>query len=183
MGRARSLLTGRVPSSSKANRRSIGMKYGEVVMDFLLLIGAVFLFYSALQIPGGISKEIGPALWPGVLLAGIAILSFVLLVEKCRGKNEERKREETEQKEKGRFYLAVILPFAYLYFLQYVGFILSTLILLGSLIYLMGYRRRLLILVVPVIFVASILIFFGIIMQVDFPRGSGFLREISYLFY
>lgn len=159
------------------------MKYGEIAMEGTLFISSIFLFYNALQIPRGIAREIGPALWPAILLSGIAILSLILIVKAFRGGIKKEKVTQKKSERKRVFFLAVILTFVYVYLLKFAGFIVPTMILLGSHMYLMGYRKKSLILIVPVIFVASILFFFGIIMKVTFPRGIGLLREMSYLFY
>jgi hypothetical protein len=79
--------------------------------------------------------------------------------------------------------LNVVLLFVYMMVQDVVGFVVSTLLYLLAAGWTIGYRKPLRLAIYAAAVTAALLVVFGVLFVVPLPRGSGQLRELSYLIY
>jgi len=110
------------------------MKINDAIFGAVfLLLGVVILFHIQAfpKIPG---QPVGPALFPGVLSAALAICGVLLIVSGIRLRNEQPWYETAEWMRSGRHFIAfaaiVAGVAAYVLFANSVGFLIVAPILL-----------------------------------------------------
>lgn len=161
------------------------MRYGELIMEFIYLVISIIYLIATYSIGRGpVRFEIGPALWPRMLLICMPIISIILIIKEIKFIKQEKYKKVDEQVRTKQVILTVFITFFYFFFLNYIGFILSTIALLLCYMYFMGnIQKKWHIVIIPILFTLSISFLFGRMMNIKFPRGYGIIREISYLFY
>ena len=142
----------------------------EIIISGIILLVACFLFYVASTFPQSrMADQVGPALWPKIILLLIIILSVTLLIQfviqSLKEKKARPKEDLSAEKEGFRMLiLTVILSLLYGFGVSYVGFLLS-------------------ILVFPLCLTVVIYAIFIKILYIPLPRGTGIFLTISRLFY
>jgi len=168
----------------------------ERVMSVSTVIFAAFFLVMSFQIENSANNGIGPATWPMGLMGVMLVLGLILTFQVFKAHNQQREQEhqsdESEDSEvddedkivfpKKFYYLFGILV-AYVIGLHYLGFIVSTLIVTFALALLFGMKKWTTSLMTAVICTGSFVFLFPILLNLSFPRGVGFFRELSILFY
>jgi len=168
----------------------------ERVMSVSTVIFAAFFIVVSFQIEDNANNAIGPATWPMVLMGIMLILGLTLTFQVFKAYKQQKKQEDQFDEAEGAeeddedkiifpkklYYLFGILV-AYVIGLHYLGFIVSTLIVTFVLALLFGMKKWMKSLITSVICTGSFVFLFPILLNLSFPRGVGFFREISILFY
>lgn len=170
------------------------MALGQIIMSLVILITAVFFFLDTLTFPT--FEQYGlvdSSFWPQIILSLLIFCSAMLLLEnyrKWRTSKNQIQEQSQEQKEdydpKGLARMlgtGALLLFYIFIGLQYLGFLLGTLIFVAALMYLLGNRKPLVITLVSVITSSLFVVIFCRLMLIPLPRGAGIFRAISLLFY
>lgn len=123
----------------------------------------------------------GSETWPLIILAAIVALSVLqVLLSVFR----PDKAPPVSFENMTRQVLVVIaLLGAYIYSLEYIGFLIGTLVFQWIFIGLINRYRNKLYLLAPVGVTAAIFLLFVKVMYVPLPRGMGLFRAFSSLFY
>jgi hypothetical protein len=125
-------------------------------------------------------EETESSLRGGLLKDGRALSPRELEAPEAASKAQE---EQPTSRELVRFVLIVGLSFIYLYLIQIMGFITSTALFGFAYLFLLRERRALVLVITPLAMVAVILVVFTKVLVVSVPRGIGFFRDVSNLFY
>ncbi len=128
----------------------------------------------------GESKGLSPAAWPKMILYGILIFSFYRIFAKKTGKVKEIVNT-------GNFTLRVlsviVLIGSYIVGMLYFGFVISTLLFQWLLLWFVGFKKKVLFVLSPILVTTVIYLIFVKMMYVPLPRGEGVFRALSYFFY
>jgi putative tricarboxylic transport membrane protein len=170
------------------------MKKGEVVLSAVCLAFFSFMFYEALELRG-VRRfgEVGSGFWPLLSLSIAAILSLVWFIgnlrrysREKRGTFEERPMPETVAlKRAGQKKIALCSACLLLYIIltPLIGFLLSTVLFILAFILALEEKRRLVLIISPLVITAVIFFVFAKFIMMPLPKGVGVFAEFSRLFY
>ncbi|MGE7544403.1 tripartite tricarboxylate transporter TctB family protein [Sporosarcina newyorkensis] len=158
-----------------------------------ILFSAFFLFFS-LRLPFGNLNNIGPGGWPSVILGLLLIMGVILLAKSIylerhekkvianQNNEEEQIIEVADNTSKKHLVLAFML-LIYIMGIKYIGFLLATPLFIGILAFTLGMKNWIRLLLTSIIGTAFFIYLFAVLLRIPFPRGIGFFREWSLLFY
>jgi len=166
------------------------MFFGELAMGLIILVVAIFLYANTFTFPtfeqyGMVDSDF----WPKIILVLLIICSIMLVIETIRKRQalqqqSAEKRDDYDPKGMARMLLTVALLAFYIFIgLQYLGFLLSTLILVPALMYNLGNRKPIVIAINTLLCSGLAVLIFCKIMMIPLPRGMGIFRAFSLLFY
>jgi|GEM_PF-670668 len=156
----------------------------------ILIVVLSYLYWSATRI---LETTITTDYWGGdgfprlvITLALILLIydSIVTYKKLQRCKKENIQEEEVFEKPGLKLLLTgVILLAAYVIAVEFLGYALTTALLVFIFMKVMGYKSNPKAVIYTVILVGATLIIFGIVFGTSLPRGVGFLRELSFYIY
>lgn len=158
----------------------------ELVFNGLLGLAMLFFLMQALILPSSDNPAdvLGAGGFPAILaIFGMIVLAAITL-RVIRSKTHVKIPLFELATLDGRtvaFNVALLL--AYVFVLDVIGFVLSTLLYLPVAGWLIGYRRLLPLVLYAVAVTATLTVVFGMLFVVPLPRGLGQLRELSYMIY
>ncbi len=142
---------------------------GEIIISLILIFGAIFLYVVTLDFPQGkLSQTAGPAAMPRLWIYGLLIFSGWLIVRSLR---QPQRTPETNGRKFLRSIGLVGLMVVYLTAMRWLGYYAATFIFLLAGMYLMEYRRHVIIWLTSAGFVALSYFIFWKILQVPLPVG------------
>lgn len=156
---------------------------GEIIIGLALIGVGVIIYIQGGNLPSLNEAYFNAGSFPRLIAALLILLSIFLILSKV---NELRKRKPAEDKVSNKermtaFYVEyrlVILTtavfFVYIFLLQFIGFVVSTILFIIGAAILIGYRKRkevLTISTVAVILTLTIYFFFENVLYVRFPSG------------
>jgi len=170
-----------------------GGKMVERILSVSTIIFATFFLILSFQIESDASSAIGPSSWPLALMGMMLVLGIILTFNVFRNRRQKELSSNPDDTDDADdddelvypyklYYLIIFLVF-YTIGLHYVGFIVSTFILILLLTLLFGMNKWVNRLTTAIVSTASFIVLFPILLNLPFPRGIGFFREISILFY
>lgn len=122
----------------------------------------------------------GSETWPEIILATIILLSALqVFLSVFRDKESSISFENVTT----QVLLVIGLLGVYIFSLEYIGFLIATLLFQWIFIALLNQYRNKLYVVAPIVVTVSIYVLFVKIMYVPLPRGIGLFRAFSSLFY
>ncbi len=164
----------------------------EVIVATVMFLGSIFLWFVADQFPSFEKyANVDSDFWPKTVLVVIALTSLPILYQSIRKlisvKNSpEIQLEENIPKEKvnvKRIILMASVTIAYLLGFRIIGFLIATIIFLVMSIWLLGVRKKKVLVLFPVLFTTGITLLFVKLLSLPLPRGVSIFREISLFFY
>ncbi len=150
----------------------------DIVTSVCIILGALTVQFSVL--PYFIEMEesydlssLSPAFFPKLATWAVTALGALLLCSTFlqRKKTNEREKEQLNKRELRRVYLAFTLVVGYLFAMKLMGFLVSTVILLGALFLLQGIKKPAKIAAASLIVTFGVYLLFLYVMQVHFPKG------------
>ncbi len=157
------------------------MKINDAVFGALfLLLGVVVLVHVQAfpKIPG---QQVGPALFPGLLAAALAVCGVLLIVSGVRRRQEQPWYETAEWMRSGRHFVAfaaiVLGVAAYVVLAQSVGFLLVAPVLLWIWLAVLGVRP---LRAGVVAIVATLVIWYAFYKLLRVPLPWGVLTGIAF---
>ena len=171
---------------------------GEKFITGLICLFSVVLFCIATTIPPSkVKSPLGTAFWPGLILTILFVTSAVHFVKLLlrrkeveerltREAEQNRIKEEEETGERRVFPLllfGILISFIYIFSLSWVGFAIATPISMGIFMYITGYRKKVMLALVPLGTTVVFLLLFVKATYIPLPRGLGLFRSISLLLY
>lgn len=152
-----------------------------VFNGFLMLILFGILMMSR-QISGvKISSDaIGPSGFPQMIIVIAIIILVTLSYRLIKVKKSENIVDSQKLKTVG---LVMTMQFAYIFALNILGYIVSTLIFPFFIGRTIGYRKNATLAIFTITLTAVMVLVFGNLFSVPLPRGIGLLRELSYFIY
>lgn len=174
-------------------------------MSFNWIIGVITIAFPILFLPYALKFPaartaglLGPGFWPTAILSLMFILSVMLLVQTYKNKVEKNKKDEvmadkSEKMEKeffeskivypNRYLIIILLLLLYALFINYVGFLIATPLLILSSAWVLGMRRWTHLVLMTVVSSIVVIYVFAIFLEIPLPRGFGVFRNISLWFY
>jgi len=145
---------------------------GDIIISLVLIFGSVFLYIMTLNFPQGkLSQTAGPAAMPRLWIYGLLIFSGWLILRTLR---HPSKAPQTNGRKFRQSLGLMALMIVYLVVMRWLGYYASTFIFLIAGMYLMEYRRHVVIWLTSAGFVAVSYFIFWKILQVSLPVGALF---------
>ena len=169
----------------------------KVITAFICLVSVIFFGIATTIPPPHVESPLGSAFWPKLILAllfvssGFHLIKLLLrpkeeAVRLARKVIEEREREEQETGERQvprLLVFGIFISFFFCYIVRFIGFTLATPALMAIFLYVTGYRKKVIIVVVSLGTIAVYLLLFVKATFIPLPRGYGIFRSLSILFY
>jgi len=171
------------------------MKKGEIIANFVIVLFFIFLFICSFQLRQ-VKRfgEVGSGFWPMLTLALAILLSLIMLLSNLIKYNREKKQtgsvEPTSAEAKveiknlrKKIALSMVFLLFYIIIMPWIGFILATFLYILGFILLLGERRKLVLILSPVLATALIVIIFAKFIAIPVPKGVGIFAALSRLVY
>ncbi len=171
---------------------------GEKLITGIIFLISVIFFGIAFTIPPPHTESpLGSAFWPKLVLLLLFITSGSHLARLfLRTKEAEAElrlkaaeKQKSEEDETGERLVAKLVIFgmvsAYLYIfaVRYVGFAVASPLFMMIFMYITGYRKPIMSIVISFCTIAAFLLLFVKATYIPLPRGYGIFKSISVLFY
>jgi hypothetical protein len=164
---------------------------GEFLITVFFLLGSIFLFVASTKfIVLGPRTQVGPAFWPQILLGGIIILTIIWLVKfiltkykSSTGNTLVISPEKIELRGFIRLSLVITLCLAYVFVMEWGGFLLTTVIFQVLILLALGIRKLTTLIVTPTLLTGVLFGIFIKILHIPLPRGAGVFHLLSSAFY
>jgi len=156
-----------------------------IIFNIAMIALCVYLFYLTTEF-----RESMAQIWPRIIIIIIIVTNTILLVINfinIKGKKHKENISINNKKNNNvyskRFIVAVFFTVLYIYLIQYLGVVFFTPIFMVFFMYFMGLRKKIILVIVSIVFTLFLVIAFTKIMTVILPRGQGIFRVISRLIY
>ena len=161
-----------------------GKDKGEFVIPILLIALSIFLFINTSTFQFTTYEKASPRMWPRGILILLVLTSLILVGKLLFERSKEgAERERTEPKIKtGMMVKGILVLFLYMFLMQYLGYILSTLFFTAAAMLMLGNRNKLQLFVVPTLTTAFIFAVFTHAMYISMPKGVWVFRAFSLMF-
>jgi putative tricarboxylic transport membrane protein len=164
------------------------MKKGEIIFCVGCIAFFGFMLFETFELLGqGRPGEVGSGLWPFVSLLLCLVLSILLLLSNLRAAKPAAAQTPEAAAERRRARttvgLSIVGFLAYIVVIPIVGFILATFFYILAFAFILGERRRWVLLGSPPLITAVIMGVFAKFITIPFPKGVGLFAEFSRLFY
>jgi putative tricarboxylic transport membrane protein len=170
------------------------MKKGEVILSAVCVAFFSFMFYEALELRG-VRRfgEVGSGFWPLLSLGIAGILSLVWFIgnlmrysREKRGAIKKHSTPETVAAQRAgqkKIALCSACLLVYIILTPLIGFLLSTVLFILAFILALEEKRRLVLVISPLVITAVIFVIFAKFITMPLPKGVGVFAEFSRLFY
>jgi len=171
------------------------MKRDEIIGNVVIVSFFIFMLANSFKLQE-IRRfgEMGSGFWPILILSAAVILSGVLLISslvgylkaKRQGSGEPPLSPEAAEALKIRrkkIALSVLLLLLYIVVMPWIGFGLSTLFYVPAFILVLGERRKLVLILSPLLVTVFVILIFSRFIAIPFPKGVGIFAAFSRLFY
>lgn len=165
----------------------------ERTISIFMIAFSTFFLVMSFQIENRSGDLIAPGSWPGALMTIMLVLSIVLLIKTFRVKEtqvktaneqaEDLANDEDELVYPKRFFYLFGTLVVYTLFLEYIGFIIATILFIFALSLIFGIGKWTRGLLTGFLATAGAVILFPILLNTPFPRGVGIFSTFSLLFY
>lgn len=169
------------------------MKKGEIVFSALCVAFFSFMFYKAVGLHGvGRFGEVGSGFWPMLSLGVSVALSLCWLVvtigKSLRGKGAAVEEPPPETvaaawRRRKKVTLAIVSILVYITAMPWIGFVLSTFLFVPAFALALEERRKLVLILSPLLVTAITVFVFAKFIKIAFPKGDGIFADFSRLFY
>ena len=161
------------------------MKLNDAVWGALLLLFSVVLFVHVQSFPTIPGQRFGPALFPGILAAALAVCSVLLVVKGLAARRDGGERSmwlDLEPWTRQRRYVVAFLVTVgvnvfYIFTIDYLGFIVVGVIYLAVLFWVYRVPRKW---IVPVAVIATLVIHYAFYKLLKVPLPWGLLQGIAW---
>lgn len=153
----------------------------ELIFDLVILGVSIILFGSTYAFTGlNIKTGGGPAFWPRVLLILIIALDIVLILFSYKKfkKGELKSKKDENAIYPNNLYITIGSLLAYIILMQYIGFLISTVLFIAFLMYILKVNRLRTILT-SLISGYVITFVFAKLLMVPLPQGVSVFRIFS----
>lgn len=171
------------------------MKRDEIIGNVVIVSFFIFMLANSFKLQE-IRRfgEMGSGFWPILILSAAVILSAVLLISSLVGYLKAKRQASGEpplslEAAKGlrlrrkKIALSSILLLLYIIVMPWIGFGLSTLLYVPAFILILGERRKLVLILSPLLVTVFVILIFSRFIAIPFPKGVGIFAAFSRLFY
>ena len=155
----------------------------EIIVNIFVISVALMLHIIALGYTRYSGKSLGAGTFPRIITTILIVFSLVNVIRAIRdirvsNYNESKsKGTELSIKErisnfiKGRVFLSIIAIILYYFGLEYIGFIVSSILYIIGMLFLMHYNGWIWKLIIAIAATSFIYLTFGYLLKVPLPRG------------
>lgn len=151
--------------------------YGEIVIFLLLIISSSYFLYEASKLPKLPWVTIGSEVWPSALLIAMITACISALIYRFLRKNYY-KPPKLDKNGLIRVLATILFIIVYAVIFEYVGFLISTLLLFPTYLRFLGVRTAASLLV-GLVFTMLALLMFPVAFLIPLPRGYGVFYDIT----
>lgn len=157
---------------------------GQIVFHVVLIgIMGIFLKESFAINISRMNDPIGAAGFPRIIMILALVLLVISLINVIR-KNKGKLYKGEKVQELNPTFLSLIGSIVlYILLIRYIGFLISSFILIGAILYILGHRKVISGLLISVIAAFGYTIVFGRLLSVPLPRGIAVFKIMSYFLY
>jgi putative tricarboxylic transport membrane protein len=173
--------------------RRVLIRYGELFVTLAIFLTSLFLLltinnYIKVSSSRVAADQLGPKFWPILILIGIVFLTGIILFKifrqiKNKGWDSEQEDATIDQFTDKRLFTLISITVIYVFLLPYLGFLSLTPFFIIFVSWLIGIRVIWKNLTFSILLTAIFIYVFGNFLYVPLPRGIGFIRELSFIFY
>jgi putative tricarboxylic transport membrane protein len=173
-------------------------RFYEFAFATFLFVGSLYFWYLTTEFP--VSRRyanVDSDFWPKLVFGLLAILSAVLMIRHLivepfwkPGPAEIIAQADDEPVSPGltapqiaRLAIMAGLILAYFFGLQYMGFVVATILFLFAGSFVLPYRRYVIQAVFPIVFTFGMALFFSNVLSLPLPRGEGVFYDFSLLLF
>ncbi|RFU63866.1 tripartite tricarboxylate transporter TctB family protein [Peribacillus glennii] len=143
------------------------MRKGNFIVAILTMIFGVAVIYLSKDFPRVVSDAPGPGVFPTILGYLSIFLGVLLFISNL--KNKDIKKIYFFTKENKQVYGLVAIVIIYSISLNFIGFLWTTIAFLLTSIYFMGYRKKMYLIPVSVLFTLFIYFVFAVLFGTPLP--------------
>jgi hypothetical protein len=165
----------------------------ERYISIVMIAFSLFFLAMSFQIENRSGDLIAPGSWPAALMFIMLVLSIVLLIKTFSSKRIEMKTANEQAEDLANDEDALVYPKRFFYLLgaligytlllEYVGFIIDTVVFIFVLSLIFGVKNWTRGLLTGLLATAGAVVLFPILLNTPFPRGVGIFSTFSLLFY
>lgn len=145
----------------------------DIVAAICLLLVSFLVFWISKDFPSS-KTGIGVSTFPKLLAGLLIIFSIVIIIQAIKNSSFSKKEPTFKEFKKGHKLLIVaviIILIIYIQMLEVLGFILSSFLLLITSMFIFGERRKIILLLVPLLFSVILYLVFSKMAMVFLPEG------------
>ncbi|TYC67798.1 tripartite tricarboxylate transporter TctB family protein [Stappia sp. BW2] len=165
-------------------------KITEMVVVFAILVAAVAMWFVADKFPNSMKyARIDSDFWPKLVCGALAVVSFLQLLQQAVGLRASLQsasagtRSSVDPAYVARLVLIGGLILAYFFALQWLGFVIATLLFLWAASFATPYSNLTAKLLFSPLFTFGLCLFFTRGLSLPLPRGQGIFYDLSLLLY
>jgi putative tricarboxylic transport membrane protein len=169
------------------------MKKGEIIFSTVCVAFFGFMLTQTFELMGqGRAGEVGSGFWPLLSLMAATALSAVWLVRNLAAYAREKPMAISEpspaaipgaRDRRRKVVLSVACLLGYIVVMPWIGFILSTMVFVLAFIVALEERRKMVLVISPVLITVTIIVVFAKFITVPLPKGLGIFAAFSRFFY
>lgn len=144
----------------------------DIVAAICLLLVSFLVFWISKDFPSS-KTGIGVSTFPKLLAGLLIIFSIVIIIQAIKNSSFSKKEPIFKEFKKGHKLIiaVIIILIIYIQTLEVLGFILSSFLLLITLMFIFGERRKIILLLVPLLFSVILYLVFSKMAMVFLPEG------------
>lgn len=148
------------------------MKKADIIGGLIGILIGLYAIWEGTNMPEDVVMKIGPSFFPTILASLLIIFSLVLIINALRGKS---KGEVTPLRlsDKGvqRGLITLFAAIAFCIALDPIGFIPTAIVFLAFMMWVMGNRKPVMMIVVPPMVTLTIWLIFEKVLNLSMPAG------------
>lgn len=144
----------------------------DIVAAICLLLVSFLVFWISKDFPSS-KTGIGVSTFPKLLAGVLIIFSIIIIIQAIKNSSFSKKEPTFKEFKKGHKLIiaVIIILIIYIQMLEVLGFILSSFLLLITLMFIFGERRKIILLLVPLLFSVILYLVFSKMAMVFLPEG------------
>ena len=142
------------------------MKKSNIFVSIIIILIGIVTLIEVKSFPQGQNNVVGPGFFPGIIAAILIILGIILFIQSIRIKKDEDIKVNLFDSENKLAYIIMGITLIYLIAINYIGFLISSIIYLTTLITLYGGKNKLKSLIASSVISSAIYFVFNILLNV-----------------
>lgn len=141
-----------------------------LTLGIILCILGIWIFQTSSKFPTG-SHLFGPGSFPKLLAILLILFSIIMIIENINSNEQKRDVLFKMSKKKWLIFSVILLMGIFLGLINVLGYFLSSILLLLTLLFIFGERRIIFLFFLPICFTLITYFLFSILAKVSLPEG------------
>lgn len=138
----------------------------DTILSIILLLFCAIVFITSQQMPPG------PKFFPEILSLILAVLSLILLFSSLKGKSIVKNNNNKENTINWKKFITIVAAtFLYIFFIETIGYIISTFGLIILISWVLGYKNKVSLVIISLIVTMVLYSFFALVFNIPLPKG------------